>query len=338
MIDAEGHTRLYFLFNNSGITVAVSNHGARIVSLIVPNRVNQPTDVVLGFHDALSYQKRNASFFGATIGRYANCIAQSIFETQGAMFYLDQSHNDNWLHSGVNGFDRRTFNVLFADEKTIVMSIASDGGEDGLPGKLHLTVTYRLTLSKGLEILYEATADRAMPVNLTNHTFFNLNGRGSGTVMNHCLHIKSDHFIPINQNPVSTVAILPVDRSPFDFRKAMTIGSRIYDNSVQLKHGNGYNHAFVTKGNLRKVPVVRVMGEKSGIIMEVFTTEPGLHFYSGNELGGASDVPANQYGYRSGFVLETRHFPDSPNTVDFPSCVVRPGQSFRSRIMYKFLT
>jgi aldose 1-epimerase len=324
---------LFTISNSAGLTAVITNFGARLVSLIVPDRSGKPVDVILGFKKLNHYRQRPESYFGSVVGRYANRINGGEFKINGESFVLDQNENGNCLHGGFIGFDLKWFTVEKFNDTSVTMSLISGNGECGFPGTLTVKVTYAMTENRGLEIAYEAMCDRITVINLTNHAYFNLNGRGNGNILNHIIQIRSDYFIPIDESGIPEGVIQQVDGTPFDLRKALTIGARINDNSLQLRRGKGYNHTFVVRNGSGKTSVVRAMGDKSGIIMEILTTEPGIHFYSGNEM---QQTTTNPYGFRSGFALETQHYPDSPNHKNFPSTILKPGQIFKSRTWYKF--
>jgi aldose 1-epimerase len=321
------------LKNATGMNVLISNHGARLVNLSFPDKHGKAVNVLLGFNSLHTYQKRPESYFGAVIGRFANRISGGRLPVGTNLFQLDQNESQNCLHGGDEGFDLKVFHIDELSEKHVVMSVTSPDGECGFPGNLLVRTSYFLIDRNTLEIGFEAESDRDSHINLTNHGYFNLNGKENGNVLSHIVQINSDHFVSINSDMLPDGKLAPVDKTPFDFRRATSIGARINDNNIQLRNGNGYNHTFATRDTGIKSAAARVMGDRSGILMEVFTTEPGIHFYTANEMTVTKESP---YGFHSGFAMETQHFPDSPNQPNFPSTLIRAGQRFNSRTLFKF--
>lgn len=334
-------THLFVLKNNKNVQVAITNYGGRVVSLLVPDKDGKMVDVVNGFDNVDDYTKGGDTYFGALIGRYGNRIAKGKFTLDGKTYTLAINNAPNALHGGPKGFSRVVWDARQTSPNQLELTYLSKDGEEGYPGNLHVKVTYTLTGDNDLEIDYEATTDKKTVVNLTNHTFFNLNGEGSGTINNHLLQINADAFTPVDSTLIPTGKFQPVEGTPFDFRKPTAIGSRINENHEQLKYGKGYDHNFViskTKSTVLK-RAATVVGDKSGIVMDVLTKEPGLQFYGGNFLDGSHQLNnGTKDEHRTAFCLETQHFPDSPNQSSFPSTVLNPGETYRTTTVYKFTT
>ncbi|HEX2535475.1 MAG TPA: aldose epimerase family protein, partial [Chitinophagaceae bacterium] len=275
-------------------------------------------------------------YFGATIGRYGNRIAKGRFTLDGKTYTLFTNNGPNTLHGGKKGFQAVVWDARQPNDSTLELHYLSKDGEEGFPGNLDVTVTYRLTAANELAIDYRATTDRRTPVNLTNHAFFNLNGEGSGTINNHVLQVHADRYTPVDSTLIPTGKIEPVEGTPFDFRKPVAIGSRVEEKNEQLAFGGGYDHNFVLNGTGMKA-AARVTGDQSGIVMDVLTEEPGLQFYGGNFMQGKNTFKTGvRDEYRTAFCLETQHFPDSPNQPSFPSTVLQPGQTYQTRSVYRF--
>lgn len=339
---------VYRFTNANGIEMRVINHGGIILSLKTPDVHGEFDDIVLGFDsldDYLSDDYRQANpYFGALIGRYGNRIADGQFSLDGETHSLATNDGDNHLHGGQQGFDR----VLWQAEPFenhegagLVLSHTSEDGEEGYPGRLETQVTYTLTDADELIVDYRATTDKATPVNLTQHSYFNLEGEGSGSILDHRLMIDAEAFTPVDDTLIPTGEIRSVEGTPFDFTQPTPIGERIEQDNEQLAFGRGYDHNFVLaeKATSSSDPVLaaRVWEPESGRLLEISTTEPGIQFYSGNFLAG--DLTGKQgqaYEHRSGFALETQHFPDSPNQANFPTTILEPGDTYRSRTVYTF--
>lgn len=342
---ADGKTvHLYTLRNPSGMEVRVMDYGGIIVSLSVPDRMGRFGDVVLGF-DSLPPYETLSPYFGALIGRYANRIAHGRFTLDGQTYTLATNDGPNHLHGGVRGFDKRVWDAEpfeGADRRGLVLRYTSPAGEEGYPGTLHVTVTYTLTDDDRLSFDYEATTDQATPVNLTQHSYFNLAGAGSGDILGHIVTINADSFTPIDSTLIPTGEIRSVAGTPFDFRTPTAIGARIDQPDPQLRYAHGYDHNFVLNrppGDTALTLAARVYEPTSGRVMEIYTDQPGLQFYSGNFLDGTLHGKGGVvYPFRSGFCMETQHFPDSPNHPDFPSTILRPGQVYHTRSVYRFTT
>ena len=279
-------TDLFILKNGSGMTAAITNYGGRVVSLVVPDKTGQQKDVVLGFDNVNDYTKGGDTYFGATIGRYGNRIAKGKFALDGKEYTLATNNAPNALHGGPKGFSRVVWDAKQVNDSTLDLTYLAKDMEEGYPGNLNVKVTYTLTSDNGLKIDYNATTDKKTVANLTNHSFFNLNGTGSGTILNHLLMINADKYTPVDSTLIPTGKLEPVAGTPFDFTKLTPIGARINDTAnVQLKNGKGYDHNFVLNGSGMR-HAAQVVGDQSGIVMDVYTVEPGLQFYSGNFLEG----------------------------------------------------
>jgi aldose 1-epimerase len=329
-----------FTLSRGALTVAVTNWGGHVVSIRVPDREGKVADVALGYPDAAGYFA-DPAFFGALVGRYANRIAGGEFSLGGKEYSLARNNGPNALHGGPGGFHKRLWTarvVTGADGDALELTYVSPDGEEGYPGTLTAVVVYSLTADGGLRIDYSATTDRETIVNLTNHTYFNLAGEASGDVLGHEIEIEADAFTPVDKTLIPTGEIRPVAGTPFDFRRPVAIGARIDAPDPQLEAAGGYDHNFVLRGPSGELRLAaRVHEPKSGRVLEVLTTQPGLQFYSGNFLDGTIQGPSGRrYARRSGFCLETQHFPDSPHRPEFPSVVLKPGDRYRQTTVYRF--
>ena len=332
-------TRLYVLKNHNGMSAAFTNYGGRLVSLLVPGKDGKPVDVVVGFDSQAGYEKATERYFGGTIGRYGNRIANGKFSLDGKVYTLSVNNGRNTLHGGKNGFQEVVWDATQPNDSTLVLNYLSKDGEEGFPGNLNVTVTYALSSDNELKMDYKATTDKKTVVNLTNHAFFNLNGEGSGTINDHVLQVNASNYTPVDSTLIPTGKKEPVSGTPFDFRQPTSIGKRVNDNNEQLKFGKGYDHNFVldTKGEQGLNHAATIRGNKSGITMDIFTTEPGLQFYGGNFMQGQNTFKSGaKDDFRTAFCLETQHFPDSPNQPSFPSTVLQPGKEYHSSSVYKF--
>ena len=333
-------TDLYILKNNKGMTLAITNYGGRFVSLLVPDKEGKMRDVVVGFKTIDEFVNSTEAYFGATIGRFGNRIAKGKFSLDGKEYSLFTNNGPNTLHGGRKGFQAVVWNARQLNDSTLELTYLSKDREEGFPGNLNVKVTYGLTSNNEVTMNYEATTDKKTIVNLTNHAFFNLNGEGSGTINNHVLQINADQYTPVDSTLIPTGKLAAVAGTPFDFTKPTAIGSRIDTiNNEQLKYGKGYDHNYVLRGGKSTTmkQAATVVGEQSGIVLEVLTQEPGLQFYGGNFMqskntfkGGSKD------DFRTAFCLETQHFPDAPNQPSFPSTVLNPGQTYKTASIYKF--
>ena len=328
--------RLYTLTNGTAIAT-ISNYGARIISLQVPDKNDELVDVVLGYKELASYTKPDDGFYGAVVGRYGNRIAKGQFEIAGQSYQLDVNDGPNTLHGGSLGFSKKVWTVKHETDSSVELQYISPDGDEGFPGKLDATVVYTLTSANGLDIAYHATTDKATVVNLTNHAYFNLSGEGDSTILDHLLTVRADGYTPVDETLIPTGEIAPVENTPFDFRQPTAIGERINAEDTQLLLGKGYDHNFVLKKDPGLQLVATVESPKTGIIMDVLTEEPGLQFYSGNFMKNVQHAKGGKtYGYRSAFCLETQHFPDSPNQPAFPSTVLEPNAAYHTHTVYQF--
>lgn len=331
---------LYTLTNDHGMTAQIMTYGGTIVSLQTPDRNGVPGDVVLGLETLADYQARSP-FFGCITGRYANRIANGKFELDGVTYTLATNNGPNHLHGGLRGFDKVVWQAETAradGEVALHLHYRSPDGEEGYPGNLAVTVTYTLTNANELRIDYRATTDQPTILNLTNHTYFNLAGQGA--ILDHVILIDADRFTPVNAALIPTGDLPSVDATPFDFRSPTPIGARIHQEDEQLRYGGGYDHNWVLNQpdtGLRHV--ITVTEATSGRCMDVATTQPGVQFYTGNMMPDRLPGKGGQvYTKRSGFCLETQHFPDSPNQPHFPTTVLRPGEHYAETTVFTFST
>lgn len=331
---------LYILKNTAGMEACITNFGGRIVSLTVPDRNGDFRDVVLGFSKASDYfPSNNQSDFGAAIGRYANRINKGAFEIDGERIQLPVNNFGHCLHGGPAGWQYQVYDAEQPNDSTLILTMHSPDGDQNFPGEVTAKVTYTLRSDNALDIKYGAVTTEPTVINLTNHSYFNLSGNPSEPVTGHLLYINADSFTPVDDTYMTTGEILPVEGTPMDFRTPKLIGRDI-DNFEyeQLKNGNGYDHNWVLNGAGDIGVVAAVLScPESGIAMEVYTTEPGIQFYSGNFLDGSQTGKNGKvYGKRAAACLETQHYPDSPNKPGWPSVVLRPGQTFSSETIFKF--
>lgn len=329
--------KLYTISNGKGLTATLTNYGGRVVSLTVPDKDGKPVDVVLGFATAAEYKAASEPYYGATIGRVGNRIAKGKFELDGKAYSIFTNNGQNTLHGGKKGFQDVVWDAEQASDSSLVLRYRSPDGEENFPGNLEVKITYTATANNGLRFDYEATTDKRTPVNLTNHAFFNLNGEGSGTINNHLLQINANRYTPVDSTLIPLGNLASVKNTPFDFTTAQAIGSRVDQDNEQLKFGGGYDHNFVlNKGNKYGLAAT-VTGDKSGIVMQIFTDEPGLQFYGGNFMKGQNTLKSGvKDDYRTSFALETQHFPDAVNQPDFPSIILDPGKVYKTTSEYVF--
>jgi aldose 1-epimerase len=337
-IVAGKQVELFILTNNSGTEMSVINLGAKIVSLSVPDKSGKMIDVVLGKSNINDYLNNQEPYFGAICGRTANRVENGKFTLDGKEYNLAINNGPNNLHGGVKGFHAVVWDAKQLDQQTLELKYLSKDGEEGFPGNLTTTVIYKLTDKNEVEITYHATTDKATIVNLTNHAYFNLSGEGDPYIGDHELQINADYFLPTNNASIPFDKPEKVEGTPFDFRFLHTIGKRIDEHDTQLIYGNGYDHNFnINKSGKGMTFTAKVISPKTGIVMEVYTTEPGVQLYTGNFLDG-SFIGKNGHTYpkRSAFCLETQHYPDSINQPDFPSVILRPNEVFESKTIYQF--
>jgi len=330
---------LFTLGNTEGVQLSVMNYGGAIVSLRVPDRDGNPDDIVLGF-DSLDGYLNHSHYFGAIVGRYANRIGRGRFEVDGRRYQLPINDEPHHLHGGSPGFDRVAWQCepfRNGPGEGLALRHTSPDGDQGYPGTLHLEVRYLLSDRNELQVDYLATTDKPTVVNLTQHSYFNLGGPGERDVLDHQLSIAADTFTPVDCTLIPTGKIVPVADTPFDFRAPVSIGARIGSPDPQLEYAGGYDHNFVLRREgAAPIHAARVTEPVTGRTLDVFTTEPGLQFYSGNQLDGVAGRGGRRYGRHSGFCLETQHFPDSPNQPLFPSTILRPGARYQSRTVFAF--
>ena len=328
----------FTLTNRAGVEVSAISYGAIITSIRVPDRKGAAADVALGF-DTLEGYLGDHPFFGTVVGRYGNRIANARFTLGGRTYQLAANNGPNHLHGGVRGFDKYVWAAAPIDGVNgVAFTRTSPDGEEGYPGTLQVRVSYVLTEANELVIEYQATTDKATPVNLTQHTYFNLAGHGAGPVADHELMIDADRYTPVDESLVPTGVLAPVAGTPLDFRRPTRVGARIDAPDEQIRFGRGYDHNFVLnrRGNDLHL-AARVVEPKSGRSLEVSTTEPGVQFYTGNFLDGTiKGKGGSAYVRRGGLCLETQHFPDSPNQPAFPTTILEPGATYRSKTVWKF--
>jgi aldose 1-epimerase len=331
---------LFSLTNRHGMTVKITNYGGIITSIIIPDKAGKMSDVALGFDQFDGYLQQ-PPYLGAIIGRYGNRIARGKFSLDGAEYTLAANNGLNHLHGGIIGFDKVLWRASELHEKEKIglqLQYLSKDGEEGYPGNLTVSVTYWLSDANEILIDYMATTDKKTIINLTNHSYFNLKDGGETPITGHRLLINANAFTPIDSTLIPTGEIRPVQGSPFDFTSGRLVGEYINAADEQIRFGQGYDHNFVLNnwnGQLRQV--AEVFEEQTGRVLQVFTTEPGLQFYSGNFLDGSiTGKNGIVYQKRHGFCLETQHFPDSPNKPHFPTAVLQPGETYRSSTIYKF--
>lgn len=335
-------TDLYVLTNANGLEMCVTNYGAKVVSLMVPDKNGKFDDIVLGDDSIGVYVNHPKDFYyGAAIGRYGNRIGGAKFTLDGVEYQLAANNNGNSLHGGPKGFHHCVWDVEQPDNQTLIFSYLSKDGEEGYPGNLTIKMTYKLTDDNEFHIEYEASTDKATVVNLTHHSYFNLAGAGAPTINDHILMLNADFYTPVNETLIPTGAIDSVGGTPMDFRTPVMIGERVNDTTFQqIKFGKGYDHNWVLN---QVVPGTQVLAAKvtepvSGRVMEVFTTEPAIQFYGGNFMTGNTGKGGKVYPHRGAFCLETQHYPDSPNQAGFPTTVLRPGEKYAHVCIYKFST
>ncbi len=327
----------FITLKNNFLKATITNYGARLTGAIINNKLGEPVDVVAGFATIDAYLNATAPYYGATIGRFANRIANGKFKLNGCEYHLPVNNGPNSLHGG-SGFHDKVWDIIEADEQHILMQYFSVDGEDGYPGDLQVQVKYSLS-DGGLLINYKAVCDADTIINLTNHAYFNLNGEGSGSIADHTIQINAAAFTPVNEKLIPTGELAAVGDSPFDLRQPKSIAAGLGDSHHQITIAHGYDHNYVLNktGEDELAFAAKATGDKTGIYLEVFTTEPGLQFYSGNFMDGTNKFKGGaKDAFRSAFALETQHFPDSPNHLNFPSTVLRAHTTFASSSLYCF--
>ena len=329
--------KIFELKNKQGMQAYITNYGGRLISLFVLGKDGKLKDVVQGFDSIRGYQKAPEPYFGATISRYDNQSAKGKVKPADRANTLYVNNDQNTIHGGKKGFQDVVWDAKQLNPNVIELIYSSKEMEQGLLQNLQVKIIYNLTEDNSLKVKYEAFADKTTVINLSNHIFFNLNGENSGTILTHKLQIKSDRFLPIDLSFIPTGVVDDVTGTPFDFRKGFAIGSRINDRNEQLRNGKGYDHNYVLNPHSIKTAVANVIGDKSGIMMYVFTDQSGLQFYSGNFMRGENRIKGGHKDeYRTAFAMVTRHFPESPNQSDFPSIVLKPGQRYESMTRFYF--
>lgn len=329
---------LYTLVGANGIAMKVTNYGARVVALCVPDANGNPVDVAFGYDNIDDYINLPENFFGAAIGRYGNRIGDAKFTLNETEYQLNNNDGKNHLHGGTVGYCDVVWNAEKVSDSKIVFTYLSPDGEEGYPGNLEITMTYELTEDNAFRIDYVATTDAPTVCNLTHHSYFNLSGEGAETINDHILMIKADKGTPVDNTLIPTGEIASLEGTPFDFTTPTEIGSRLNSDDVQLSYGGGYDHNWVLNREMDGIELAAsVYSPITKINMDVLTDQPGLQFYGGNFLNGSvSGKQGKPYNYRSGLCLETQHFPDSPNKPDFPTTTLLPGDTYKHVCIYKF--
>lgn len=330
---------LFTLENEQGMKVQITNYGGKIVSILVPDRNGTPGDVVLGYETGQEYLDGIASL-GATMGRYANRIANAQFTLDDSTYYLDKNNGEHSIHGGSTGFRHQVWEARQIDDQTLELTHFSEDGEGGYPGNLDVSVTYTVTDDNELKLEYSANTDKPTVLNMTNHAFFNLAGEGSGDILDHELFVDANQYTPVDSTAIPTGELRDVGGTPFDFTEETTIGARIDEANQQLEYVGGYDHNFVLSKESDELALAARLSEPTtGRVMEVFTTEPGLQVYTANSLTGEGNQVGkggHAYGPRSSVCLETQHFPDSPHHPDFPSTRITQEEGYQSTTVYKF--
>lgn len=334
---AFGNATMYSFENTNGMIMEVTDFGATLYALLVPDKNGNLVDVVLGYDTPEEYGKSGTGF-GATIGRNGNRIGKARFTLNGIVYEMDKNNNGNNLHSGVNHYQHRMWNVKETTENSITFSLHSPDGDQGFPGTFDVTVTYTLTEDNEIQIDYDGVADADTVVNMTNHSYFNLNGHASGDVLEQELWVDADAFTPTDKALIPTGEICPVEGTPMDFRVKKPVGKDIDDSYEALTFGGGYDHNWClnNQGNFQKV--IEITSELSGITMEVYTDLPGVQIYAGNYLNGEPGKNGVIYKKRQGICFETQQYPDAVNHENFPSPIVRKGEPYQTKTVYKFFT
>ena len=342
--EVDGKKISLYTLKSGDITMQITNLGGRVVTLWTPDKKGNMEDIVLGFPSIdLYFDNGGERFFGPVVGRYANRIAKGQFELDSVKYQLPINNNGQSLHGGLKGLDMVVWNVDNVTDNQITMSYTSPDGEEGYPGNLTIHMTYTLTPENEFKIEYKATTDKATIVNLSHHGLFNLKGEGNGTITDHILTLNADAITPVDSVLIPTGELMPVEGTPFDFRKPTAIGDRINADNQQIKNGMGYDHNWVINQTSEKdtktvILAASVSEPSTGRVMEVWTDEPGIQFYSGNFFNGkVVGKYGRTFNYREGLALETQHFPDSPNHPNFPSTRLNPGETYTQTCIYKFM-
>ena len=336
--NTKGETaKLYSLTNENGMELQVSDFGATLHALLVPDKDGVKRDVVLGYDDPIGYEGPSGTFFGATVGRNANRIGKAAFELNGTRYQLDKNDGNNNLHSGLDFWSFRIWNVKAATENSITFEICSEDGDQGYPGAVRAAVTYTLTEENSVEISYWAKPEEDTPINLTNHSYFNLNGHASGSVREQTVWLDADAFTPTDAELIPTGEILPVEGTPMDFRTAKAIGKEIDADYEALNLGKGYDHNWALNNHGSYAKVAELSSKISGITMEVYTDLPGVQIYTGNYLDNEAGKNGAVYGQNQGICFETQYFPDAVNHENFQSSICKKGEVYQTKTAYKFV-
>ncbi|MDM1292754.1 galactose mutarotase [Sphingobacterium sp. N143] len=330
---------LYELSNKNGVQAYFTNYGARLVGLWVPDSNGKLCDVVLGFSNASAYNNPKEPFFGTIVGPFGNRIAKGKFKLDGKSYHLAVNNGPNTLHGGFKGVHFAHWTLKASDTSSLTFAYTLPDGQEGFPGNIQMEVTYSLNDDNELMITYRAESDKKTVINLTNHAYFNLNGEGSGTILDHQLQLFANQYTPVDSTLIPTGQLAPVKGTAFDFTTLKSIGKDINVNDEQLSYGKGYDHNFVLdkekEGDWYKA--AHVVGDKSGIVLDLLTTEPGIQFYSGNFMNEQVQLKnGTKDSFRTAFCLEPQHFPDAPNQPTFPTTVVNPGEVYQTKSLYRF--
>lgn len=329
--------QLFRIENENGLYATITNYGARVVDLVVPDKAGNRVNVSIGFDTINEYLNSSAPYYGATIGRFGNRIAKGKFAIDGTDYQVVPNNGSNALHGGERGFQSVVWDAEPLGKHAVKLTYLSPDMEEGFPGNLKVTVSYEITNDNALRINYSAITDKSTHINLTNHSYFNLNGLNGQSVLNHMVEIHADNYIPINADSIPFGPFEAVEDGPFDFTIARTIGAQIEADHPQLKNGQGYDHNFVLNTHSDDEAVATATGDLTGIRMEVFTDQPGMQFYTGNFMDGENTIKGGQKDEcRTAFCMETQHFPDSPNQPGYPITLLKPGEHFESVTSYRF--
>lgn len=338
VVDARPVT-LFYLKNKNNFQAAVTNYGARMVGFILPGKDGKLRDIVVGFDNVKDYITAKERYYGCIVGRFGNRIAKGQFTLDDKTYQLDLNNGVNTLHGGRTGFHSRVWDAVQPDNQTLVLTYIAADGEEGYPGKMTTQVTYKLTDDNELQMSYEISTDKKTVVNVTNHNYWNLNGEGSGIINNHELLIKATTYTPVDSTLIPTGKLEPVAGTPFDFTTFHKIGERVEADNIQLRYGKGYDHNFVLDKGITTEPelITTLKGDLSGIVMDIYTTEPAIQFYGGNFMESLHTLKTGvKDDYRTALCLETQHYPDSPNQPAFPTTVLEPGKKYVSKTVHKF--
>lgn len=329
------NTHLLILRNRPGMQIALTDYGARLVSALVPDKNGDLVDVVLGFDSIKGYLQAQEPYHGATIGRFANRIANAKFSLDGKEYTLPQNNGKNCLHGGPEGFHTKVWDRQVSFRKKVSFYYVSPDQEAGFPGEVKVSVNYELTDDNEILISYRATADKRTVVNLTNHAYFNLNGEGNGDILNHCITINSDQFIELGDQQTPTGKVTHVLDTPLDLREETKVAERLSVAHEQIDIASGYDHSYINSNAFSQV-AASAYSQQTGIQLELYTDYPTLHFYSGNFLADDQGKSGKKYLRNGGFCFEAQHFMDSPNHSDFPNMIIEPGKEYNFTIKYKF--